>query len=205
MDAYIQDNTISIQFRNLCKIKVSMFNIRNSVAGVIAYIKEFEVIENCTHIIGNPMILLTTRNNQCIDGNSFCVVQCRECKTVITHSGYSMKGLTFSYMIQCKVDNEMMVRCDCGNGLGTKMNYYVLAVENIIVTKFPKQILQNQTEFMNGLNGIHDSVKNLRMSNEAIINNFEERIEKNKKSIADINKVIGRIYKKTNDLVNGAG
>ena len=199
MDATIPINPDFPKYlRNLCKIMVRKFSLRKVLSGELANIEDFEVIEICSNIIGNPIAIYCMGNSSCIDLNSFSVIQCYSCRKVITHSGYYIKNLCFSYAINCNVTDSKMILCDCQVTLGTNLKYFKFDYEKIIIDRFPNEVLQNKLNFSNILSASHFSLEEIAKNNKEMMSVYDQRIEGCKKSIRTINSYIMKIYKQLN-------
>lgn len=159
------------------------------------YIEDFEISDTCYEIIGSPVMLCFKQKNKFIDEQGFSIVQCKRCKGVLTHTGYYIKNLSFSYGINCTVNELMQIICDCHCLLGVKLTYFNFESDFIVISKFPKLVLQSALSFSSFLNDSQSSIDDLKSSYADIIKNYEQRIEESKKSIRKLNKYIVKIYK----------
>ena len=194
---YIQNNqNPCLALQNLSRISISKFNNRTICTKLLFFIEEYEILDNYNIIIGNPSLICIKYNQEIIDENSFSIIQCNKCNIVITHTGYFVKNLCFSYVINCKVDGEMTIKCECDYELGIKLNYYNLKVENIRITKFPRRVLQDNYNFYSNLNSCQEIIQNMHISNSERIKNLEERIIECQKSLKKLSAITLKMYAK---------
>ncbi|CAG9326040.1 unnamed protein product [Blepharisma stoltei] len=159
-------------------------------------------------------------NDQLFNINSFTILQCKQCKNVLTHSGYWFEGMVFSFMLnvtegETGISNHntmQKISCLCGADIGFKyiaserklVDKYLIYDNSISRQNFPsfkeKTVTTHEVIVKSQEVGfLLETLGKEELAVKAfqdISRKFQARLEFVEEAVKKIEKGIARVYKK---------
>lgn len=170
--------------------KVTRKNILNKeIIEILAY----DILEISENILQNPVLFDNCKRNKT---EYFFIIQCKECRNVLTHAEYWIEELSFSYVANCKIGSNGEAICQCGRVIGVKGLEYEIDLEKTLITKFPQKIVTTYEEFSRYMGQEIGSLKKIKDSNEEYLRYQENRTNDLKNSVVDLERIITTLKSK---------
>lgn len=159
-------------------------------------ISSYEVVENLDDIIQNPVVYVSNKGQKNVQSDNFLVIQCGKCKGILTHSGYWINGWAFSYVINCKIEDNAEIICGCGNKVGVKNMQFEIDLDNAVITSFPQKSASLYEKFSEYVSRGIKLFKEIKIHDDEFLTHQEKTLEDLKNIVKDLEHVVSIIKNK---------